>query len=315
MLNLSPLRHLPYCPLAVVCLLWTGILTAQRSIGFLRNESHVSVREAAASGAESPVEAFTFSRNLIFFEAVVDGHPGNFILDTGAPTLIVNDRGAGAGMGSHTGVGAGGSVQLTDHRISSFEMGGRAIDNYWAVGLDLRDMERRTNARIDGFVGYDLLNSGELRIDYGRRTFQLLPSLRRPTHAGRVPRAVLKFVLVDHLPVVQVRIEGKKYYFAIDTGAGSNLIDDALTGGAFTQPTGALINIQGLDGNPVDCPLVTLAGTNSLPAGPQALEFVGIDLKHLQRKGSLPLAGILGSVFLSQYTVGIDYRRHKLYLW
>ncbi len=315
MLSLHHLRRLTFCLLAVGCLLGSAGLTGQRSIGFLRDGVPVDKRDRTIDDPESPVESFTFSRNLIFFEAVVDGHPGSFILDTGAPTLIVNDRGAGAGARRHTGVGAGGTVQLTDHRVTRFEMGGRAVDNYWAVGLDLRDLERRTNERIDGFVGYDLLNSGELRIDYDRQTFQLLSSSRRPTHAGRAPRAMLKFVLVDHLPVVQVKIDGQKYYFAVDTGAGSNLIDEALAERTRTQATGGMINIQGLDGKPVDCPIVTLSGTNTLPGGSPALEFVSIDLRHLQRAGSLPLDGILGSVFLSRYTVGIDYRRRKLYLW
>ena len=308
------IRHF-CCLLAAVCLLCTSPAMGQRSVGFLRGDAPVGKRDKTPVNPDAPIESFTFSRNLIIFEAVVDGGIGKFILDTGAPTLIMNDRGAGAGEARHAGLGAGGSVKLSDHRVEHFEIGGRSIDNYWAVGLDLRDMERRTNERIDGFVGYDMLNSGELRIDYGRQTFQLLPSKRRPTYDGRAPRTVLKFNLVDHLPVVQVIIDGKKYYFAVDTGAGSNLIDAALTKGDLTQATGDLINIQGLDGNPVDCPIVTLSAEHSLPATPAGLEFVGIDLDHLQSAGGTPLAGILGSVFLSRYTVGIDYRRHKIYLW
>ncbi len=309
-----PLRHLS-CLLVLVCLAWSGECVGQRAVGFLRGDAPVDKGDRRPADPESAVENFTFSRNLIFFEAVVDGRTGKFILDTGAPSLIVNDRGAGAGLPSRAGLGAGGAVRLTDHRVAHFEIGGRSIDNYWAVGLDLRPMERRTNERIDGFVGYDMINSGELRIDYGRHTFQLLPSRRHPTYDGNSPRAVLKFTLVDHLPVVQVKLAGKKYYFAIDTGAGSNLVDASLARGDLARATGELINIQGLDGNSVDCPIVTLAAANDLVGATAGLEFVGIDLTHLQSEGSLPLAGILGSVFLSRYTVGIDYRRHKIYLW
>ena len=39
-----------------------------------------------------------------------------------------------------------------------------------------------------------------------------------------------------------------------------------------------------------------------------------MDLSHLHHDGQ-QLAGILGSAFLSRYTVGIDYRRRKVYLW
>jgi hypothetical protein len=261
-------------------------------------------------------ERFTLDRNLIFFHASRDGRPGSYVLDTGAPSLVLNHRGRGELRPARvTGIGAGGAVELTDHYVDRFEMGGRSVSDFRAVGVDLRTMEIRTDRRIDGFVGFELINGGELRIDYGAQRFELLPSVRHPRHAGKAPRAVLRFSLIDHLPVVRLRINGKRYAFAIDTGAGCNLIDRRLLERGMTIATGDRMNIQGLDGQATDHPLVVLPAPDDLPAVRQELTLVSVDMSDLQTPGTPRLSGILGSAFLRDYTVGIDYRRRRLYLW
>ncbi|NJB85181.1 hypothetical protein GGR26_000926 [Lewinella marina] len=303
-----------HCLLAVVAVLWAGLLSGQRSVNLLGGVGERAAPTLVNPRASAASEAFVLDRNLIFFEASVNGAPGSFILDTGAPTLVVNNRGGGDNDSRFTGLGAGGQVSLTDHRVDHFEMLDRSVDNYWAIGVDLRDMEIRTGKRIDGFVGYDLLNEGELRIDYHKQTFQLLASQRRPRHDGQLPRASLRFALADHLPVIELKIDGKRYRFAIDTGAGLNLLADWAAEKLAAEVVGASVNVQGLDGRAVDCPSVQLSMSEHFP-GDEALQFVTTDLSHLQEAGDLPLAGILGSSFLSQYTVGIDYRRQKMHLW
>ncbi|WP_116124583.1 pepsin/retropepsin-like aspartic protease family protein [Lewinella sp. IMCC34183] len=307
-------RILFCCLLAGLGVLVSGDVTGQRTVNLLRADLPAPGRPVVRAASEVATENFDFDRNLIFFEAMVDGRPGNFILDTGVPTLVMNTRGETSARASFTGMGSGGDVRLTDHRVDHFEMLGRSVDNYWAIGLDLRDMESRTGKQIDGFVGYDLLNDGELRIDYVQETFQLLPSRRRPEHGGRAPVATLRFTLVDHLPVVQLRIDGRRYSFAIDTGAGLNLLADWAADALPTVPGHRTMNVQGLDGRPTDYPVLSLALPDRL-AGEEALQLVRADLSHLQDPGATRLAGILGSSFLSRYTVGIDYRRRKIYLW
>ncbi|THH41635.1 pepsin/retropepsin-like aspartic protease family protein [Neolewinella litorea] len=302
------------CLLAVVGLLWAMSLTGQRSVNLLGGVGERSVNAATNPRATAASEAFILDRNLIFFEASVNGTPGSFILDTGVPSLVVNNRGEGDSDSRFTGFGSGGQVSLSDHRVDHFEMLDRSVDNYWAIGLDLRDMEARTGKRIDGFVGYDLLNDGELRIDYDRQTFQLLASERRPKHMGKSPHTELRFALVDHLPIVELKIDGKRYRFAIDTGAGLNLLAEWAAEKLPAERAGSSVNVQGLDGREVDCPALSITLPEYFP-GDEPLQLVTTDLTHLQEPGAPPLAGILGSSFLSRYTVGIDYRRRKIYLW
>ena len=137
--------------------------------------------------APASVQNFDFRNHLICFTAWVDGSPGTYILDTGAPQLLLNDRGRKSSVSTTTGQGAGGRVDLSETYVRSFNLSGRRYEKMWGLSLDLRPVERRLTRRVDGLVGYDLLRHGELRIDYRARTFQLRNSLKSPTHEGRAP--------------------------------------------------------------------------------------------------------------------------------
>lgn len=268
-------------------------------------------REASAERAAT--QSFEFHRNLIFFPALMDGKQGTFILDTGAPTLLVNSRNEPLVPSDATGLGTGGEVRLAHRKVQSLEFGGQHLGKRWALALDLRSMEARTGRSIDGFIGYDLLLRQELRIDYAAREFSLLKSSREPLHAERAPDVVFNLEFVDHLPVLRLKVGNRKLRFILDTGAASNLLDRRYS--PLADLTGGQINIQGLDGHNADHDLVRLDEISGLELDQEQRSFVSMDLSHLQSSGDPQLAGVLGSSFLERYVVGIDYRRQKLYLW
>lgn len=265
--------------------------------------------------AATTEQPFVFARNLIFFPALINGETGNFVLDTGAPSLLLNTRGNDLqGHPAPTGVAAGGSVTLTNQLVESFEIGGSKLGKRWALALDLRSMEQRTGQTIDGFVGHELLNNKEVRINFPDRRFQLRKSVRHPLHEGVEPRKVLNFDFVDHLPVITVKVGKRKLRFAIDTGAGVNIIDEDKE--ELFLAVGKQMNIQGLDGKNTINDVVTIPGLSILKTGEQEdVSFVSMDLTHLQSPAGRPISGIIGSAFLRNYVVSIDYRRRKLYFW
>ncbi len=271
-----------------------------------------------SSSALEATEAhpFDFSRKQIYFGAELDGRPVNFILDTGMPGLLLNNRGreTGADAGAEfSGEALGGAVRMSVRKVSSLRMAGREHGRQWAHTLDLRAVESRTERPVDGYVGYELLRNTELRIDYARQTFQLLRPTRRPEHAGRTPLHVLKFEFIGHLPVVTLRVGKHRLRFAIDTGASVNLLDSG--SGVDVDPTNQRVNLQGLDGASDDCSYVLLPPVRDLDLSDAQRSFVSLDLSHLQTPGTPPIHGILGSDFLAAYTVGVDYRRRRVLLW
>jgi hypothetical protein len=299
--------------LLLLLILTPFLARAQDAVSILRAENR-GESAAATAPLMANAQGFDFVRNLIFFPARVDGRQGNFILDTGAPSLLLNHRGETERASlATTGLGAGGEVELANQRVRSFKMGGQEMGSRWALALDLRSMENRTGQRIDGFVGYDLISKGELRIDYPNRNFRLLSSERKPLERGKSPLAMLRFSFIDHLPVVELKMGGKILRFVIDTGAGKNLIDPQYA--VLGVPTNRKINIQGLDGGQATLEVCQMPAPERLPVTAEQLQFVAMDLSHLQSPGHAPIAGIIGADFLAKYCVGIDYRRRKLYLW
>jgi hypothetical protein len=298
--------------IATLLLLVSHMAQTQDAVSFLKAET-VNEPAAKARLAAGVEQAFSFTRNLIFFEARVNGKQGNFILDTGAPTLLLNNRGNTVGHPAPTGLAAGGTVSLENQLIESFEMGGRSLGKRWALAMDLRSMEDRTGQTIDGFVGHEILRQGELRINFPGRKFRLLKSTRRPRHEGQAPVTVLKFQFIDHLPVITLRVGKQKLRFVIDTGAGANLVDKRFRD-VFT-PTGTEMNIQGLDGDNEDYSIVLIPELRLEGDKLEQATFVAMDLSHLQSPGQPLIAGILGSVFLADRVVGIDYRKRKINLW
>lgn len=296
--------------LVVVLLACSFGARTQDAVSFLKAET-VAGRVLDKGSEEGEEQAFRFERNLIFFPAMIDGRQGSFILDTGAPTLLLNSRGQEVGTAAEAGTAAGGNVVLQNQRVGSFAMGGRELGKRWALALDLRSMESRMGQPIDGFVGQQLLRQGEVRINYPDRKFQLLKSRRSPRHEGRPPTRVMRFAYVDHLPVITLEVEGQKLRFAVDTGAGTNLIDGKYR--RLSQPTGERMNIQGLDGDNSDQDIVTMSLAGAGATAP--VRFTVMDLQHLQSSGGTQIAGILGSVFFTDFTVGIDYRRKRIYFW
>ncbi|TXF91266.1 hypothetical protein FUA23_03315 [Neolewinella aurantiaca] len=298
--------------LCAVLMLFSTAARTQGAVSFLKANTVEATSEKAMPAAGNEL-AFDFTRNMIFFEARVNGKQGSFILDTGAPTLLLNNRGAAVGNPAPTGVAAGGIVDLSNQRIESFEMGGRNTGKHWAIAMDLRGMEQRMGKTIDGFVGHKILRDGEVRIDFPDRKFQLVESSRKPRHEGRAPVTAVKFEYIDHLPVILLRVGKKKLRFAIDTGAGTNLIDKRLS--KIFTPTGSEMNVQGLDGDNKNHQIVTISDLQLAGEAQPETTFVAMDLSHLQSPGERAISGILGSVFLTDYVVGIDYKRRKINLW
>ena len=75
------------------------------------------------------------------------------------------------------------------------------------------------------------------------------------------------------------------------------------------------MNIQGLDGASKDHKLVRIPELRMERRKLSEISFVSMDLSHLQSVGQPPIVGILGSVFLTDRIVGIDYVKRKINLW
>lgn len=257
---------------------------------------------------------FELRRNLIWVTATVNQQSGSFILDTGAPTLLLNNHGEQAEPSIY-GIGSGGSVALQKEKVASFQLAGVEHGNQPAYRVDLSGIAERAQADVLGMIGHKQLRNYELLIDYANEEVHLLSSSK--TEKSLKPRFSIPFTYQGHLPIITLRHGKKKYHFAIDTGAGSNLFhrDGAAELPTIIKLTGESIRIQGLDGRQNNRVIGQVNGFSMAGEPLPTTPFVITDLNHLHSNSGKQIDGILGTDFLKNYRISINFRKRRIHIW
>lgn len=264
---------------------------------------------------------FELDWNLIWVEGMVDDKRGFFILDTGAPTLILNNRGhkpSGYKSATTEGYGLGGDVSMQPHRVKSFQLGGVEQGAQAAYQIDLREVEARAGREINGLVGYEQFNDYELLIDYPARRVVLYPKGKNDLHATENPLQSLKFMRYSHLPLLRLQQGKKRLVFVLDTGAGVSLIHKETAEKLRLAPELSTEEtfLVGVDGNRQAAPIVHIPqlqlGSEDLSGFPLGVT----DLSHLsEEEEGFAIDGVLGTDFLKTHRISIDYKKHRLHFW
>jgi hypothetical protein len=268
------------------------------------------------------VEAPAQLRNgLLLVEAEVDGRRGAFLLDTGAPALVLNKRefpapAAEATLAATGSTGVNGKMAgMSYHVTQSFDWQGIKFQNKEVPTLDLASLEQKLGGTtLLGLIGYNILNQYALTLDY--RAGKVL--LRQPDSATAPPTVLLRvpFTLNGHLPVVTMTAGGQAFRVGVDCGAQANLIDQQYEAGlARVLRRTSTARLSGADAaartvTTARLPEVRLAGP--LPFRKQATVFA--DMAHLNQNPNREiLQGLVGYPLLSQYRPTIDYVNKQLY--
>lgn len=268
----------------------------------------------AQDGALSKVIGFEVSGAFIIVEASVDGRSGRYILDSGAPGLILNDRVLEA---IDSAVALGSVVPIGQRRVGSFAWGPlrqTAIDAYV---LDLSYLEGDHGSDIAGIIGYDQLAVHPVAIDYPRRTISFLPSHR----AARREGTRISFRLRGHLPVLSAVVDRQRIGLAFDTGAGINLIDHGYFPD-FEDVSAELpaVGVRGLGAVTQLVPRRSVALTQTDQTNWLHLPYGFADLSSFDESlsdGSTAgrgIDGVLGQEWMRNRVITIDYSRGRLYV-
>jgi predicted aspartyl protease len=280
--------------------------------------------------ADSSNIIIPFSRagNLILVQGKVDTTEGNFILDTGAPNLVLNltyFRGypsvysADKDQGGITGSVAG----VEKVAVEKFALGGIKYYHLEADRINLGHIENSKGVKILGLLGMQLFRRFEMIVDYQKNLIYL--HLIDKKEAGTYRHEMLKDTstyntfpidIMEDKIIVHSEIAGKKLLFLIDYGAESNVLDSRLSNKVFEN---VVINRR-----------VLLSGSGS-----EKTEALSGELSHMkigkQELGTLPvlitnlekmcfsynecLDGMLGFDFLSLHKIGFNFVTHKMYIW
>ncbi len=257
---------------------------------------------------------------ILFIDVRLNGENERFVLDTGAPALILNaahfvDR-AQADQGSASGVS--GPIEMSSITIESLDWHGIQKQNTEVIGVDLSHLETATKSELVGLIGFNTVKDFELLIDYPARQLTLFRPGASNLHRNVRPLAEVPFVLEAHIPVVDVVIGGKSFRLGLDTGAAVNLLDPT----AFDQldeSTDYTVHgedvLHGADKNAKSVQVFNVKGMQVAGTKLEDMRTTVADISHLNNGYGLEVDGLVGYPFLSQQRMSINFADQKLYLW
>lgn len=297
-------------------LLFSHLLLAQRQVAVL-STSHLTESISAAPNPDFVEVPFELINGMIFVQAQVNNQRGYFILDTGAPMLVLNRSSQYPVVLTNTAGGCSGDFQVGKQTIRHFSWAGMEKYELQALTTDLSHLEVASGRPVMGLIGHNLFKHRELFLDYEERRIILFDPEQNPLHRTLTPIYTSQLTMQDHLPIIEFSMGRQTMRFGLDTGSEANLIDGCKAAGI--EPT--LIDtvkeeeMQGLDRRIRRVPVIRVAEShwNNLPM--DRLHFLVTDLCHLKDNYSISLDGLLGYNFFRPLKISINYQKKEFYLW
>ena len=282
------------------------------------------------SMADSVSCTIPFSRagNLIIIRAKADTTEGNFILDTGAPGLVLNmtyfrDYPATTITDEEQSGITGIVTTVTRTEVKEFSFGCVKSSVIAADLINLGHLENAKGIRILGLIGLSFLKQFEMIIDYENNLLYFhriakkeAATYKSPMLKDRSTYTIVPIEIWNHKIVTRTIVAGKKLRLIIDSGAESNLLDSRLPNKIFEnveilrriQLTGAgQKKVEALYGN-----------LNNLTIGDQNTGSMPVIITNLEKTCLIDnscIDGILGFDFLSLHKIGFNFVNNKMYIW
>ncbi|HLJ27133.1 MAG TPA: aspartyl protease family protein [Candidatus Angelobacter sp.] len=267
---------------------------------------------------------FCLVANFILLPVKLNDTPQPFflMLDTGAQNFLSPEIVGQLGLkvtGSYLSRGAGNRLVNTAlTSVETLRIGDLTLQNqpFYVVPLPFA-LRHGLHPEIVGGIGYQLLRSMAVYIDYAQRTLTFYPPEIKPPRrsAGQI---VVPFFFHERVPVIQGHVDGIPAQFQIDTGSDTTLTlfapfvahHDLVH---FYSPRLHGFAGEGVGGRET----AFFVRTHKLEIGDQ-VAMHGITAELLEDKGGIgdeqETSGNIGSAILKQFNLLFDYPRHKLYI-
>lgn len=260
--------------------------------------------------------------NLIEIKASINGIVRTFILDNGAPMLVLNSAYIKSDSLSKKeaiqGQGSGGTIDnMHIDIINQFEMNDIQLKDQRALVINLAHLEQETHSKIYGLVGYEIYKNYDLLFDYKNKTITFIKAEK--TNAFMYNKlSSSKFIEVpiimnNHIAVVDCEMMHKLYKMGIDCGAESNLFDTNLISELKS-------NIKSMQSDEL---LGANASSTNISSGKIKRMKIGTrkfrntitvfnSIAHLNQNNPMKIDGLIGYEILSKQKTLLSYSNKKL---
>ncbi len=258
---------------------------------------------------------FELVNGMVIVEAELNGNSANFILDTGSPMMILNEKNLVAT--DFQAKSLQGPMAGNWRHISDFAWAGVHRFDLKALTTDISMLEAMTGRSIAGLIGYEFLENNELVLDFDKQLVTLVPAGVTANFEGWTLKSELPFTFAGHLPVVEVKIGDLTFHLGIDTGANTNLlnIDKAgeLDAGLLRPVVGT--GLVGMAGDSHKTSAADIMETNIGGLVFKDMRFVFTGISHLQNLMENGVDGLLGFPFFKAGKFSLNYSKRTISIW
>lgn len=262
---------------------------------------------------------------LIVVEVGILNKEGNFIIDTGSETLILNSvHFKSTRLYGQTGKqksGVNGDIESVKEKyLDKLSIDNFNIEKLNADVINLSHIEKIKKIEVLGIIGYSVLKDFEVFIDMHLNQITLTKTdkkgnpLSKKVYAETIHDSI-DFKLKRHTIVIDAKIEKHDLKFGLDTGAEYNQLNKNLDSEIldYFYPSKEL-KLTGASGATIKVmagKLYRVKLNDSIYFGP--MTTVLTNLRNVNSAFSTNLDGILGFEFFAQQRTIINYKKQKLY--
>ena len=282
----------------------------------------------APNDSISCVLPFSRAGNLILLRAKADTTEGNFILDTGSPTLVLNltyfrhytttvrtDAEEG-GMN-----GTGGQVQETT--VKDFNIGPIIYHRTVANLVNLGHIENSKGVKVLGLLGMKLFRQFEMIIDYDKNLIYLhkIGKKEEKTYMHEMLQDTSSYKtypvdLYNDKILARTELAGRKLRLMIDFAAETNVLDSRLPDIIFENiAISKRVILNGIGGQRVEALYGDLSNMKLGDDPIRTLPVLVTNLSNTCLSYEFCIDGILGFDFLSLHKIGFNFVNRKMYIW
>ncbi|MFY0714270.1 hypothetical protein J1D01_11370 [Seonamhaeicola sp. NFXS20] len=267
---------------------------------------------------------FKLVDHLMIVEAELLNQKGNFIIDTGAESMILNKvhfSNLYENQRKRQTTGILNSVEdRYEKQIKEFILHNFTLENKTSDVINLAHIEKTKKIKILGIIGYNILKDYEIFIDMYLNQITLTKvddlgnKLIKNVYLERIVDS-LDFNLKNHTIVVKGTVNNQDLRFGIDTAAEFNQINKSVNKKVLKYFIAKKrLTLTGASNKSIE----VLAGklhrvqlSKSIYFGPMLTVLT--NLSKMNEAFGTHLDGILGYEFFAQKRVIINYQKEKLY--
>lgn len=245
---------------------------------------------------------FELVNGLVVVQASVNGEPGNFILNTGLPELVLN---AAKVSGLEWNIQARKGIPV---HVSHFSWAGIERQEMDVIAMDMTHLETASERPIWGIIGYEMLHYYEVMFDVRNQVILLYSPKNTWIHDIEKPLFSLDFKLYGQMPIVRLEVEGQELIFGLDTGKSFSILKEQ----SMSKLPASSYN--DLSQNSEDAHTKRI-GFHQLNSGDLVFEQVRFSVEAINTPDLGKIDGLLGMSFLMRYRFAINYKTKKVYFW